>query len=108
MMKAGLLDRRLTIRRRVQTGVDAMRQPIFAVQDVRTVWAAKVPKSEDEQFDEGTQQRLSSRIVTFRTRHMGSILDTDTLFSEGTSYDVKGIRELGRREGLEITAEAQT
>lgn len=44
--------------------------------------------------------------MTFRTRWFAGISETDKLVSDGVEYDVKGVLEIGRREGLEIAAEA--
>jgi len=104
-MRAGKLDRRLTITRRVQAGTDGLNQPVFEWQAVRTVWAAKIHKSEDEQF--AAAQRYATRTVTFRTRYFADVVETDRLQCEGQTYNVTGIREIGRRAGLDIAAEWQ-
>jgi SPP1 family predicted phage head-tail adaptor len=104
MPAAGKMDRRISIQRLVQTGVSELNEPIFSYQEVRIVWGAKIHKSEDEKFASG--QRYAVRVVTFQTHYMPDLTETDRLVSEGVTYDVKGIRELGRREGLEIAAEA--
>lgn len=105
-MKAGLLDRRVIVQRKVPTGRDRLHATTFELQNIRTLWAAKVPKSEDEHFGSEAKQRYSQRVVTFRTRYTADLVETDVLSCEGVSYEITGIRELGRREGLEITAEA--
>jgi SPP1 family predicted phage head-tail adaptor len=105
-MRAGQLDRRVTVLRNVQIGVTELNEPIYELQELRTVWAAKIHKSEDEKF--AASQFYSQRIVTFRTRYMAELVETDKLMCEGLTYNIKGIRELGRREGLEIAAEWQS
>jgi SPP1 family predicted phage head-tail adaptor len=99
---AGTLDRRLTVLRRMQTGVDALNNPVFSFGELRTVWAAKIHKAEDEAF--AASQRYATRTVVFRTRYQ-AVLETDRLLCEGITYDVKGVREIGRREAVEIAAE---
>lgn len=85
--------------------------------DVLTCWAEKIHKSEDEKF--AASQRYASRVVTFRTRWlpiMGDgvlterkpLIETDRIRCDGLVYDIKGIRELGFRRGLEIAAEYQS
>lgn len=102
-MRAGRLDRRLTISRRVETGRDDLNNPVFEWQTVRTVWAAKIHKSEDEAF--AASQHYSKRTVTFRTRYFADVTETDRLEIDGAVYRITGIREIGRRAGLEISAE---
>jgi SPP1 family predicted phage head-tail adaptor len=104
-MRAGDLDRRVTILRPIVTGTNDFNEPIVEPVAVRTVWASLIFKSADEEFAAG--QRYAVRIVTFRMRFMADLAETDSLQCEGVTYDVKGIKELGRRDGLEIAAEAQ-
>lgn len=104
-MKAGKLDRELTVLRRVQTGTSDLNEPIYAWQVLRTVWAALVFKTEDESFAAG--QRYAKRAVTWRTRFMDDITAEHRLQAGGETYNVLGIREIGRRAGLEIAAEWQ-
>lgn len=104
-MDPGQLDRRLTILRRTQTGVTPIGEPIFTEGELRTVWAAKVHRRETEAFDTSTAQRFAARVVVFRTHHMPDLVETDRLLCEGATYGIVGLREIGRRDGLEITAE---
>ncbi len=104
----GMMDRRLSVHRAVHVGSSSMNEPIFEWQPLRTVWAQKIHKSEGEQFDQGTKQRYASNSVAFKTWFMSDLRETDKLVCEGTEYNVVGIREIGRREGLEIAAEAQS
>lgn len=107
MIPAGSLDRRLTILRRVKTGVDALNSPIFDFCEIRTVAAAKTQKAESETFQQDVVQRAALRTVTFTVRFMADLGETDRLRCDGLEYGIKGIREIGRRVGLEITAEVR-
>jgi len=102
-MRAGSLDRRVTIRRQSQTR-NEYNELENVWNDVRTVPASRTDLSATERFVAGGL--YAQRTVTFRMRFMTDLLPTDRLVCEGVTYDVKGIRELGRREGLEIAAEA--
>jgi len=102
-MRAGSLDRRVTIRRQSQNR-NEYNELENVWNDVRTVAASRTDLSATERFVAG--QLYAVRAVTFRTRYMADLLPTDRLVCEGVTYEVKGIRELGRREGLEIAAEA--
>ncbi|RWN34168.1 MAG: head-tail adaptor protein [Mesorhizobium sp.] len=107
-MRIGNMNRRLVILRRVQTGTDDLNSPVFEWQTLRTVWAEKINKKESEQYAPDLHQRYAVRLVTFRTRYFADISEVDRLECDGVTYDVKGLRELGFREGTEITAESQS
>jgi head-tail adaptor len=107
MLPAGQLDRRVDVLREIASGPDVLNAPVTTWQAVRSAWAQKVAKAESEQFDPKTNVRFVSRVVTFRMRWFADIAETDRLSSEGIEYDIKGIHELGRREGIEVTAEAR-
>ncbi|TIO52987.1 MAG: head-tail adaptor protein [Mesorhizobium sp.] len=107
-MRIGNMNRRLAILRRVQTGTDALNSPIFEWQTLRTVWAEKIHKKEDERFAPDQHQRYAVRRVTFRIYHQTDVSEVDRVECEGVTYDIKGLRELGFREGTEITAESQS
>lgn len=101
-MRAGDLRWRITILR--QTGEsNSWAEDLDTWEEVRTVRAMKIHKSEDERF--AAEQRYESRTVTFRTYFLADLLVTDRLRCDGLEYDIRGIRELGFRRGTEIAAE---
>lgn len=101
-MKAGRLDRRLMIRRRV---VDDGGQwgPVSTWPEGPIVWARMEHVNEDEAF--AANELYTVRIVTFETRYVPDVSNVDRLECEGEFYDILGIREIGRREGLEFKAQ---
>lgn len=106
-MRAGKLDRRLTILKQIDTGqTDSHGQPVFEFTALRTVWAAKVHRREDEEH--AASQTYARRVVTFRIRHADDVTELDRLECEGLTYTIRGIREIGRKIGLEIAAEWQS
>jgi SPP1 family predicted phage head-tail adaptor len=106
MVAAGILNRRVDVLREVETGRDPLNVPVKAWQTMRTVWAARSAKGESEAFDDATGQRVARRTVTFTMRFTTDLSETDRLRCEGVTYNVVGIRELGFRDSLEVTAEA--
>lgn len=104
-MKIGSLDRVVELRRDVPTGaVDALNVPVKVDTLVATFRAEKIHKSEDERF--AAEQRYAVRAVTFRAWFRADVIETDRLVCEGVTYDIRGVREIGRREGIEISCEA--
>ncbi|HEY4200046.1 MAG TPA: head-tail adaptor protein [Devosiaceae bacterium] len=102
-MRSGSLDRTVTVIQRVEIGRDPdYNTPIFEEQTF-AIKAQLTNQAEDEKF--AASQVYESRVVTFTTR-MFALDATATLECEGVSYGVIGIRQIGRRRGLEIKAKA--
>lgn len=74
---------------------------------VRTFMVSMQGQRENEKFSSGALQRFAVRAVKFRCWFTKDIFETDQIRCGGHTYDVKGIREMGLREALEISAEAQ-
>lgn len=102
-MRAGDLRWRLTICRELETGRTAANEPILEWTDLRTIRCQKIHKSEDEAF--AASKDYEVRNVTFRIYCRGDLLATDRLRCDGDEYDIKGIREVGFRRGMDVTAE---
>lgn len=100
-MRAGPLNRYCRIVRQAEIGRDDYNTPIYGETTVAEFWAALVPKSEEERF--AASQIYASQVVTFRT-HFVELLETDRLECDGKTYNIAGLREIGYRAGLEITA----
>lgn len=106
-MQAGRLDRMLRFRRA------ALQAGAFGQAEVWSdhglpVWAEKSDISDGERWRAGA---VSAQVTTrFRVRwsvEMAGITPKDRLVCEGREYDIVGIKEIGRREGLELTAAAR-
>lgn len=104
-MIVGKFDRLITLLRDFEIGRDQFDQPITEPRPVAKFWGEKIHKQEDERF--AAEQRYALRTVTFRAYWIDDIRSTDRLECDGALYDVKGVRELGFREGVEISAEFQ-
>lgn len=102
-MRKGSLDRTLTVTQQVEIGRDPLfNTPIYEERSF-AIKARLAHQSEDEKF--AASQVYESRVVTFTT-HMFALDATASLECEGVTYGVIGIRQLGRRRGLEIKANA--
>ena len=105
-MRAGKLDRRVTILRESQIGVNAFNEPIVEWTPVATVWAQQRPDRGSERF--AAAQVAGTAVMTFHIRYRGDVTATDRLEYEGTTYEIVAPpRELGRRVVLEIDAVAR-
>lgn len=105
-MRAGKLDRRVTIQRKTVTE-SGSGEPIEAWNDLATVWAQARPNRGDERFS--TMQVVGSAVTTFVVRFRADLAVTvlDRLGYDGKTWDILDVRELGRREGWEIDAKAR-
>lgn len=106
-LAAGKLDRRISIVRDVETGRDAFNKPIIAEQSI-TVWASKEDIRDGERW---AAQQVSAEVTTrFRIRYSSQVADLDPrarIVFDGRVYAINAVKEIGRREGLEITAAAR-
>lgn len=104
----GKMDRRITLQMDgVETGRDEFNAPIYGTLET-TVWASKEDVSDVERV---RAQEVGAEITTrFRIRWSEAVRRFDArgrVLFDGREYSVSGVKEIGRREGLEITAAAR-
>jgi len=103
-MRAGPLDRRITLER-YGISYNSDFEPIEGWTELGKRWASKEDVSDGEKVR--AAQVGASVTTRFRVRYDGltsTITAADRLTCEGLEYEIQGLKELGRREGLEITA----
>lgn len=101
-MRAGDLDRRITIEAYVITGTDPFNTPTGAWQPVGVVWAQVLQQSGSEFIRAETIE--DERKVVFKIRWMAGITVQHRVAYEGREHNIHEVREIGRREGLELHA----
>lgn len=105
-MSAGALDRRITIRRATVTNTGL--GPTTAWSDLITLWGSRKDISDGERAAAGmVQGSVVSRFVVRSFTASRGIRPKDRLIEGGLTYEITGIKEVGRRDRLEITAEAR-
>ena len=67
------------------------------------VWARAVPLRATERFS--SVQERQSKVYAFTIRYIDGIGPEMRIIHNNEAYRITGIAELGRREGLELTAE---
>ncbi|CAN7437414.1 phage head closure protein [Neorhizobium sp. LjRoot104] len=98
-MRAGKLDKTITIQRSGLT-VDDYGTETEGWNDVATVRAQLVQQSTEEFMRSfGSSSEMA---VIFRVRYRDDLTPSDRITYQGQAYDVKEIKELGRREGLDL------
>lgn len=108
-LPSGKLDRRVTIERDgVETGRNEFNEPILAPPVSFTVWASYRRATARERVS-GSEVGAEVSSV-FEIRWSQRVRNIDPLWSliyEGSRYDIIGVFEIGRREGLRIEAIAR-
>ncbi|MCM2506068.1 phage head closure protein [Aureimonas altamirensis] len=100
-------DRRISIQRFNET-TNAFNEVVKTWGTLATVWASKEDIKDGERFAAG---QVSASITTrFQIRYsqtVSSVSPLDRVEFENRVYEIVGVKEIGRREGLEITAAAR-
>ncbi len=94
-MRAGKLDRRLTILRLQETGRNELNEAIMEWVAVAMVWGQQRPNRGDERFE--AQQLTGSATMTFHIRYRRDLTIEDRISYDRRTWDIRDIRELGRR-----------
>lgn len=103
MIRAGKLDRAITLQRKSETVSDSG-GVVTAWTDIATVRAEVVQQSASE-FLTGYGEAEAGTAI-FRIRYLADITTADQIMFDGTNYNIKEIAEIGRRRGLELRAVA--
>ncbi len=106
-LSPGAMDRRITIERKYITTGD-FNEEVIVWAPVATVWAKKLDVSDGERL---RAREVAADITTrFQVRWSQAVRYVDAehrLKYDGLIYDIFGVKEIGRREGLEISATAR-
>lgn len=101
-MRAGLLDRRITIQQKTITQSDSGEEQ-ESWSTLAEVWAQKIENRGQERF--AAQQYVGHSVRTFRFRYSSTVAAITTehrLVYEAVNYNISDVREIGRHEGIEI------
>lgn len=98
-MRAGRLDREITLQR-FTAAVEDAGTPILTWADIATMRAQIVQQSTDE-FIRGAGA-VDETVIVFRLRWFDGITPADRVLFEGRHFNIKEVREIGRRRGLEL------
>jgi SPP1 family predicted phage head-tail adaptor len=106
-MQIGRLDRRITIER-ATTAANDFNEPVQTWATLTEVWAHAAPVMDAEKVRAGETLALKSYRFTIRYSAIVADVDPrDRLTFDGRTFDIAGVKEIGRRQGLEITATAR-
>ena len=106
MLAAGALNRRIELRRAILTP-DELNSPVSTWVTFARVWASFEPVSDGERVR--AQQMGAMITARFRIRWSSDVSDLnakDQVRFDDRLFAISAVKELGFREGLEITASA--
>lgn len=107
-MRAGELDRRITIQRATTT-TNAFNEPVQTWADLVTVAAGKQDVRDSERWAAGeVGADITTRFQIRWSSTVANVDERDRLLFDGRVYGIQHVKEIGRREGLEITATARS
>jgi SPP1 family predicted phage head-tail adaptor len=98
-MRAGGLDRRVTLQRFTVT-TDDYGEEIQTWSDLATVFA-EVRQQSGREFIAAAQVQ-ADRLVVFFIRWFSGLTVLDRVSYAGTLHDIVEVREIGRRDGVEL------
>lgn len=105
-LSAGDLNRRVKFRRKT-----VVNGPLGATEtwrDILTCWASRNDVSDGEKIAAGTTMSITrSRFAIRSSEQARALLPRDELFEGGRRFEIIGIKEIGRNDYLEITAETR-
>lgn len=104
-MNIGKLDRRVTIQQ-LTTTQDSWNHPVESWATLATVWATKQPRRAVEPTE--AQQVVALGLVDWFIRYRSDVTaQLRLLDADGTAYEIVGVQEIGRREGLKLITETR-
>lgn len=103
-MRAGSLDRIITVQRASEIR-DELGQVTQTFATIATLRAAKIQASTTE-FLQGAGLQGEAAVI-FRTRWLDGLTVRDRVLCEGIAHDIKELKEIGRRKGLDIRTVAR-
>lgn len=103
-MRSGKLDRRVVLMRTTLTA-NEFGENVPVLVDVARVWASIVPEKGAEK--NAADQTTAKQPTTFEIRFRSDVAPTWAVQYRGRVYDIEDVAEIGRREGLRLTAFAR-
>ena len=107
MIGAGDLDRRVQFQRASLSDDGFGSVEVFADHG-SALWAKKTDVSDAERWRSAeVSAGITSRFVVRSSNFTRDLTPKDRMTCEGVSYDISGIKEIARRQWIEITASAR-
>lgn len=102
-MRAGKLDRTITVQRSANA-LNEYGTPVFSWSDLATLRAQIIDSRAEEFLSGGTAS--DKTLAVFRVRYFAGITNADRVIHDGKTFNIREVKEIGRRKGLELRVEA--
>jgi SPP1 family predicted phage head-tail adaptor len=102
-MRAGKLDRSITIQAHTRTGTTPGGAPVMSWSDVATV-RAQIVQASTEEFQRAYGEGGNTAII-FRLRWLDGVTVAHRVTYDGKILNIRETKEIGRRKGLELRCE---
>lgn len=99
-MRAGKLDRTINLERGTHV-VDDFGTPVYSWTPLAAPMRAQVVEASTSEFIRNFGAS-SENVTVFRTRWIDGVTLADRVVAGGVTFDIKDIKEIGRRRGLEL------
>jgi SPP1 family predicted phage head-tail adaptor len=107
-MKATGRNREIVIQRATVTQDPGSGENVETWADLATVWAEMMPLSDGERVKAAeVSAEITTRFRILWSSTVSTVNPKDRLTFDGKTWDIWGVKELGYREGIEITASAR-
>ena len=103
-MAAGKMDRFIVIQAPTLSAANKYNEQVAVYSTLTSVYAEKTELSGTQQLI--AQQNTNDKIVKFRIYWRSDVNTTCRLIVDGETYSITYIAEVGRRQGLLLTAKA--
>ncbi len=100
-MRAGKLDQKIEIRRQADDAVDEYGNPIPGTITTIATLRAQIIQASTEEFIRAWGAN-SETVIIFRTRWLDDMTLDDQVRHDGVDFNLKEIKPIGRRRGLEL------
>ncbi|NIM21851.1 MAG: phage head closure protein [Candidatus Latescibacteria bacterium] len=102
--RSGLFDREITIEVNTPTR-DAIGGTVDSWATFQSVWAQVIPVKGEEILK--FSREVSGEVNRFTFHYVAGVLNEHRIVYEGENWNILFIREIRRREALEVTAERE-
>lgn len=104
-MRLGQRNKRITIMRQGATTRNSMNEIVGDFEEFGKFWASRLKQKPTESWKAGqTAAQVESVFEVRFTNRAATITASDRLICEGREFEIIGVTENGRRDGIEIVA----
>lgn len=105
MLRSGRRDREIVVQRNGGNTKDSIGFPQASWAEFWSGWAEYIPMNGAELLK--SKREVGVQLAKFVTLYISGVTEKDRVVYDGQNWDILFVREIGRREGTEITAQVK-